>query len=125
MRVAIILAPLLVITAPSVAQDAGAPAPGKFTHADQIAAYASAVVGVAHAEKTCPGYRRSPATMTALRAWMDIRVGDKSELARQTAEVEQKMSAQIATLGAASWCTSILGLFGPEGTLARGLLEAR
>ena len=124
MHAAIIFAPLLVITiAPT--QDAPAPAPPEFTHSDQVAGYASAVVAVTHAEKICPGYRRNPATMTALRKWMAIRDSDKSEVSRQTVDAERKMSTQIETLGASSWCASILGLFGPDGTLARGLLRAK
>jgi hypothetical protein len=33
--------------------------------------------------------------------------------------------AQIKVVGVESWCASIVGLFGPEETLARGLLETR
>jgi hypothetical protein len=120
MRAGLVLAPLLTI---AVAQDA--PAPAQFTHADQISAYASAVVGVAHAEKTCPGYRRNLANMVALRNWMAIRDGDKAELSRRTAEAEREVTAKINELGAQSWCASIVGLFGPEGNLARGLLDAK
>jgi hypothetical protein len=105
-------------------QMAQAPGPTGFTHSDQIAAYASASVGVAQAEKICPGYRRNPANMVALRAWMEIKDSDKLELSRQSAAAERKMTAQIKTGGAANWCSSIVGLFGPQGTLARGLLDA-
>ncbi len=119
----IIFAPWLATIA--TVQDAPAPAQPEFTHSDQITGYASAVVGVIHAEKVCPGYRRDPANMAALRKWMAIRDSDKAELSRQMIDATQKMSAQIEKLGAPSWCASILELFGPEGTLARGLLEAK
>jgi hypothetical protein len=125
MQAALVFAPMLVITVASTTPDAPAKAPTEFTHSDQIAAYASAVVGVARAEKVCPGYRRNLANMVALRAWMAIRDGDKSELSRQTADAERKMTTQIQASGASSWCASIVGLFGPDGTLARGLLDAR
>jgi hypothetical protein len=115
-------ASLWVITA--FLQMAQAPVPTGFTHSDQIAAYASASVGVAQAEKICPGYRRNLANMAALRTWMEIKDSDKLELSRQSAAAEQKMTARIKTSGATSWCSSILGLFGPQGTLARGLLDA-
>jgi hypothetical protein len=124
MYAAIIFAPLLVTTI-ATTQDAPAPAPPEFTHSDQITGYASAVVGVTRAEKICPGYRRNPTNMAALRKWMAIQDSDKPELSRQTIDSQKKMSSQIETLGAPSWCASILGLFGPEGTLARGLLEAK
>jgi len=105
-------------------QMAQTPGPTRFTHTDQIAAYASASVGLAQAEKICPGYRPNQANMLALRAWMEIKDGDKLELSRQLAAAQRKMTAQIKTGGAASWCSSIVGLFGPQGTLARGLLDA-
>ena len=57
-----------------------APNPQEFTHSDQIAGYASAVVGVARAEKLCPGYQRNPANMAVLREWMAIQDSDKSGL---------------------------------------------
>ena len=124
MHAAITFVPLLVIAIASV-QDAPGPAPANFTHSDQIAGYASAVVGVTRAEKMCPGYRRNRANMAALRKWMAIQDSDKTELSRQTIDATQKTSTQIEKVGAASWCASILELFGPEGTLARGLLEAK
>jgi hypothetical protein len=102
-----------------------APSPPEFTHSDQIAGYASAVVGVTRAEKICPGYRRNPTNMAALRKWMAIQDSDKPQLSRQTIDAQKKVSSQIEALGAPSWCASILGLFGPEGTHLRGLLEAK
>jgi hypothetical protein len=125
MTATVIFASLLLTTASPIIQKAQAPAPQKFTHSDQIAAYASATVGVAQAEKLCPGYRRNLTNMVALRSWMEIRDADKLELSRETTAAERKMAAQIKTVGAASWCSSIVGLFGPEGTLARGLLDAK
>jgi hypothetical protein len=125
MQATIVFAPLLVITVASATQDAPVSAPREFTHSDQIAAYASATVGVAHAEKICPGYRRNLANLVALRAWMAIQDADKAELSRQTADTERKMTAQIKSLGDVAWCANIVGLFGPEGTLARGLLDAK
>src|SRR5580704_2572766 len=109
-----IFSSLLMITASPIIQKAQAP--GGFSHSDQIAAYASATVGVAQAEKLCPGYRRNLANMAALRTWMEIQDADKLELSRQTTAAERKMAAQIKAVGAASWCSSIVGLFGPEGT---------
>jgi hypothetical protein len=123
MYAAIMFAPLLVMIA--MTQDAPASAPPEFTHSDQITGYASAVVGVTRAEKICPGYRRNATNMIALRKWMAIQESDKPELSRLTSDAQKKVSSQIETLGAPSWCASILGLFGPEGTLARGLLEAK
>ena len=123
MHAAIIFAPIWAITIAST-QDSPASNPQEFTHSDQIAGYARAVVGVARAEKFCPGYQRNPANMAALREWMDIQDSDKPELSRQTNAAQQKIASQIQKLGSPSWCASILGLFGPEGTLARGLLEA-
>jgi hypothetical protein len=82
-------------------------------------------MGVTRAEKIRPGYRRNPTNMAALRKWMAIQDSDKPELSRQTIDAQKKVSSQIETLGAPSWCASILGLFGPEGTLARGLPEAQ
>ena len=125
MTVTAIFASLLITTASPIVQNAQAPAPRKFTHSEQIAAYASATVGVAQAEKLCPGYRRNPTNMAALRTWMEIKDADKLELSRETTAAERKMAAQIKAGGAASWCSSIVGLFGPEGTLARGLLDAK
>jgi hypothetical protein len=125
MTVTAIFASLLMIDASSIIQLAQAPAPGGFSHSDQIAAYASATVGVAQAEKLCPGYRRNPNNMAALRTWMEIQDADKVQLSRETTAAERKMAAQIKAVGGASWCASIVGLFGPEGTLARGLLDAR
>jgi hypothetical protein len=120
-----IFASLLMITGSPIIQTAQAPAPSGFSHSDQIAAYASATVGAAQAEKLCPGYRRNPTNMAALRTWMEIQDADKVELSREATAAERKMAAQIKAVGAASWCSSIVGLFGPEGTLARGLLDAK
>jgi hypothetical protein len=124
MHAAIIFTPLWVITVAS-GQDSPAPTPPEFTHSDQIEGYASAVVAVTRAEKLCPGYRRSSSNMAALRKWMAIQDSDKPELSRQTAVAQKKIAAQIEKAGAPSWCASILALFGPEGTLARGLLQAK
>ena len=63
--------------------------------------------------------------MASLRKWMAIQDSDKPELSRQTAAAQKKIAAQIEKTGAPSWCASILALFGPEGTLARGLLEVK
>jgi hypothetical protein len=124
MHPAIIFARIWATTIAST-QAVPTPTPPEFTHSDQIAGYASAVVGVTRAEKICPGYQRNLANMVALRKWMAIQDSDKPELSRQTIDAQKKVSSQIETLGAPSWCASILGLFGPEGTLARGLLEAK
>ena len=123
MYAAIIFAPLLVTIA--MTQDAPAPAPPEFTHSDQITGYASAVVGVTRAEKICPGYRRNLTNMAALRKWMAIQNADNLELSRQTTDAQRKIASQIEKLGAPAWCASILELFGPDGTLARGLLQAK
>ena len=123
MQAASVLASLLTIAASPILQKAQSPAPGQYTHADQIAAYATATVGVAQAEKICPGYRRHPTNMAALRTWMEIKDADKVELSRQTAAAERTMMAKIKAEGASAWCISIVALFGPEGTLARGLLD--
>lgn len=124
MQAGILIAPLLVVAVASTPQPAPS-APTEFTHADQIAAYAAATVGVAQAEKICPGYRRNLANMAALRAWMDIQDADKAELSRQMTAAGRKMTTQIKASGASAWCASIVALFGPEGTLARGLLDAK
>jgi hypothetical protein len=124
MRAAIVFVPHLVIAVASTPEPAPR-VPTTFIHADQIAAYASATVGAAHAEKICPGYRRNLANMAALRAWMAIQDADKAELSRQMADAERKMAAQIKASSPSAWCAAIVGLFGPEGTLARGLLDAR
>ena len=124
MHPAIIFARIWATTIAST-QAVPAPAPPEFTHSDQIADYASAVVGVTRAEKICPGYRRNLANMAALRKWMAIQDSDKPELSRQTTDTQQKIASQIQNLGAPSWCASILELFGPDGTLARGLLQAK
>jgi hypothetical protein len=120
----ILFVPLMAITI-AATQDGPAPSRSEFTHSDQIAGYAAAVVAVTRAEKICPGYRRNSTNMAALRKWMAIQESDKAELARETIDATQKMSTQIEKLGAPSWCASILGLFGPEGTLARGLLQEK
>jgi hypothetical protein len=126
MTATVIFASFLVAASPVIhLAQAPAPAQKKFSHADQIAAYASAIVGTAQAEKLCPGYRRNPTNMAALRSWMAIQDADKAALQRETTAAVQKMGAQIKSIGATSWCSSIVGLFGPEGTLARGLLDAK
>jgi hypothetical protein len=63
--------------------------------------------------------------MAALRNWMAIQDSDEPKLSRQTIDAQQKIASQIENLGAPSWCASILELFGPDGTLARGLLQAK
>jgi hypothetical protein len=63
--------------------------------------------------------------MAALRKWMAIQNEDNLELSRQTTDAQQKIASQIEKLGAPAWCASILELFGPDGTLARGLLQAK
>jgi hypothetical protein len=124
MHVAIIFARIWATTIAST-QAVPAPSPPEFTHSDQIAGYASAVVGVTRAEKICPGYRRNLANMAALRKWMAIQNADNLELSRQTTDAQRKIASQIEKLGAPAWCASILELFGPDGTLARGLLQAK
>ena len=89
MHAAIIFARIWATTIAST-QAVPAPSPPEFTHSDQIAGYASAVVGVTRAEKICPGYRRNLANMAALRKWMAIQDSDKPELSRQTIDARQK-----------------------------------
>ena len=123
MHAAFIFARILATTIASTqavpAPPPPAPSPPEFTHSDQIGGYASAVVGVARAEKICRGYRRNLANMAALRKWMAIQNADNLELSRLTTDAQQKIASQIEKLGAPAWCASILELFGPDGTLAR------
>jgi hypothetical protein len=83
------------------------------------------IAGVARAEKVCTSYQANWATLAVVRTKLAIRAEDRPELSRLVQQVERKVSAQIEELGVATWCASILGLFGPDGTIAPGLLELR
>jgi hypothetical protein len=99
--------------------------PAGTAHYDQIEFYASVIAGAARAEKICEGYRTNITVLGGLRAKMAIRIEDRPEVERRARQAERHLSAQIEQTGVASWCASILGLFGPDGTIMPGLLELR
>jgi hypothetical protein len=124
MRLTAVVLPLLFLI------DTGPRGPIKpsdpgLAHSDQIEAYASIIAGATRAEKACTGYRTNMAALAEVRAKLAIRAADRPELSRLVQAVERKVSVQIEEFGVASWCASILGLFGPDGTIVPGLLELR
>jgi hypothetical protein len=125
MRFAVVLPLLFLVPIDSEPGSPIKPSDPGVAHSDQIEAYASMIAGATRAEKVCTGYRTNIATLAGVRTKLAIRAEDRPELSRLVQQVERKVSAQIEELGVTSWCASILGLFGPDGTIVPGLLELR
>jgi hypothetical protein len=125
MRFTVVLPLLFLVPIDSEPGSPIKPSDPGVAHSDQIEAYASMIAGATRAEKVCTGYRTNIATLAGVRTKLAIRAEDRPELSRLVQQVERKVSAQIEELGVTSWCASILGLFGPDGTIVPGLLELR
>jgi hypothetical protein len=116
MRMALFLLPL-ILAGPAVAQVPTAPAP-----ASPLDNYADAATTTIIAEQACPGVQVKAGQLTNLRLAARVNTGQEPVLQEKLRTRATQVRQQLATVGRDAWCANALQAFGPEGTVAKGIL---
>lgn len=116
MRMASILFSL-VLAGPALAQVPAAPAP-----ASPLDSYADAATTTIIAEQSCPGVQMKAGQLTNLRLAARVNTGQEPVLQEKLRTRAAQVRQQLAEVGRDAWCASALAAFGPNGSLARGVL---
>ncbi len=116
MRMALILLPL-ILAGPAVAQVPAAPAP-----ASALDNYADAATTTIIAEQACPGVQVKAGQLTNLRLAARVNTGQEPVLQEKLRTRATQVRQQLATVGRDAWCANALQAFGPDGSVAKGIL---
>ena len=106
---------LLVLSGPAAAQ---APAAA----ASPLDSYADAATTTIIAEQSCPGVQMKAGQLTNLRLAARVNTGQESALQEKLRARATQVRQQLAEVGRDAWCANALASFGPNGTIARGVL---
>ncbi|MCJ2064000.1 hypothetical protein MKK63_14955 [Methylobacterium sp. J-088] len=113
---ALILLPL-VLGGPAVAQVPAAPVP-----ASPLDNYADAATTTIIAEQACPGVQVKAGQLTNLRLAARVNTGQEPVLQEKLRTRASQVRQQLATVGRDAWCANALQAFGPDGSVAKGIL---
>ena len=116
MRMALILLPL-ILAGPAVAQVPAAPAP-----ASALDNYADAATTTIIAEQACPGVQVKAGQLTTLRLATKVAAAQEAILQEKLRTRATQVRQQLAADGREAWCTQALAAFGPQGSVAKGIL---
>lgn len=116
MRMASILLALL-LAGPAVAQVPAAPAP-----ASPLDSYADAATTTIIAEQSCPGVQMKAGQLTNLRLAARVNTGQEPVLQEKLRTRATQVRQQLAEVGRDAWCANALAAFGPNGSVAKGVL---
>ncbi len=114
--------PLLVLslTLPAAAQAPAVPPPA--APLAPLDAYAEAAATTILAEQNCPGTRLEAGRLTTLRLAAKVAPAQEAALTEKLRSRAASLRQALATDGRDAWCANALSAFGPEGTIARGVL---
>jgi hypothetical protein len=107
----------LVLAGPAFAQVPAVPAP-----ASPLDNYADAATTTIIAEQACPGVQVKAGQLTNLRLAARVNTGQEPVLQEKLRTRATQVRQQLATVGRDAWCANALQAFGPEGSIAKGIL---
>lgn len=84
--------------------------------------YADIAATTIIAEQSCPGLRLNAGQLTTLRLAARIGAGQEATLEEKLRTRASGLRQQLAADGRETWCAAASAAFGPEGTVARGML---
>jgi len=118
-----------LVLAMSFAGEAAAqvPAPPPPSSAPTVATspldnYAAAAATTIIAEQACPGVQVRAGQLTTLRLAARVNAGQEAMLEEKLRTRATQVRQQLAADGREAWCSAALAAFGPDGTVAKGVL---
>ncbi|MWV24224.1 hypothetical protein FVE89_19995 [Methylobacterium sp. 2A] len=109
-----------LLAGPAVAQVPAAPAsPAPASPLDN---YADAATTTIIAEQSCPGVQMKAGQLTNLRLAARVNTGQEPVLQEKLRTRATQVRQQLAEVGRDAWCANALAAFGPEGSVAKGVL---
>lgn len=110
----------LSLTLPASAQaPSGSPPAAPLAPLD---AYAEAAATTILAEQNCPGTRLQAGRLTTLRLAAKVAPAQEAALTEKLRGRAASLRQGLAADGRDAWCANAFSAFGPEGTIARGVL---
>ncbi|QGY01738.1 hypothetical protein MMSR116_07390 [Methylobacterium mesophilicum SR1.6/6] len=108
----------LLLAGPAVAQVPVAPT----SPASPLDNYADAASTTIIAEQACPGVQVRAGQLTTLRLAARVNAGQEALLEQKLRTRSTQVRQQLAAVGREAWCAEALAAFGPQGTVAKGIL---
>lgn len=99
-----------------------APAPAAPIPASPLDSYANAATTTIIAEQSCPGVQMKAGQLTNLRLAARVNTGQEPALQEKLRTRATQVRQQLAIVGRDAWCAEALAAFGPQGTVAKGVL---
>ena len=84
--------------------------------------YADAASTTIIAEQACPGVQVRAGQLTTLRLAARVNAGQEAVLEEKLRSRASQVRQQLAAVGRDAWCAEALASFGPQGSVARGIL---
>lgn len=84
--------------------------------------YAEAASTTIIAEQACPGVQVRAGQLTTLRLAARVNPGQEAVLEEKLRTRASQVRQQLAADGREAWCSQALAAFGPQGTVAKGVL---
>lgn len=84
--------------------------------------YAAAASTTIIAEQACPGVQVRAGQLTTLRLAARVNPGQEAVLEEKLRTRASQVRQQLAADGREAWCAEALAAFGPQGTVAKGVL---
>lgn len=105
------------LAGPAAAQAPASPAP-----ASPLDSYADAATTTIIAEQSCPGVQMKAGQLTNLRLAARVNTGQEPALQEKLRTRATQVRQQLNEVGRDAWCANALAAFGPDGTIAKGVL---
>jgi hypothetical protein len=114
----------LVLASPAGAQAPGLPAAAAVPASppSPLDSYAAAASTTIIAEQACPGVQVRAGQLTTLRLAARVNPGQEAVLEEKLRTRASQVRQQLAADGREAWCAEALAAFGPQGTIAKGVL---
>ncbi len=114
---------LAVALASGFSGPAAAQAPGGTPAAlSPLDAYAEAAATTILAEQNCPGTRLQAGRLTTLRLAAKVAPAQEAALTEKLRNRAAALRQSLAAEGGGAWCANAYAAFGPDGTIAKGVL---
>jgi hypothetical protein len=106
----------LVLAGPACAQAPAPPTPSPLDN------YAEAAATTIIAEQACPGIQVKAGQLTTLRLATKVGAAQEPILQEKLRTRATQVRQQLAADGREAWCAQALAAFGPQGSVAKGIL---
>jgi hypothetical protein len=92
------------------------------SHAERLNVYARALSTTTFAEQACLGYRTNAQKLDLVRTQAGITNAEDQTVADRIRESTAAVTKAFERTGQDAWCAETYRLFGPDGTLVKGVL---